>query len=135
MRHRASGIAVHETHAKRCASATTRQLRWSALLPCTLVIASGAGGDARPAMRPELLQFSRLDKAHATSNGPNTIVAVIDGSSTPGARRLRDTLQFRRREWGLTDSVSCGGSARLRAGHERSECLRAFHTPAVCDAC
>jgi subtilisin family serine protease len=56
----------------------THQLRWSALLWSTLVIASCAGEDQRPAMRPELLQFSRVDKAHATSKGANTIVAVID---------------------------------------------------------
>lgn len=56
----------------------TRQLQWPALLWSSLVIASCAGENQRPAMRLELLQFSRVDEAHATSKGANAIVAVID---------------------------------------------------------
>ena len=60
---------------------TTR--RNSALLLSILVIASCGHVEQQPVIRRELLQFSRVDSAHAISRGANTVVAVIDWQFDP----------------------------------------------------
>lgn len=61
----------------------TSPIRKPALLWFTLFVASCGRDDQRTVIRRELLEFSRVDQAHAISKGARTVVAVIDWQFDP----------------------------------------------------